>query len=68
MSSAEIPRLLLDWYFADIEEYTQHESSEFDFRQNDVGVLNSWAALVGTSRSDSMRGESVNRLPGHRRK
>lgn len=57
MASAEIPKLLLDRNFSDLNEYALQVGWDIEFRQLDAGVPRARAALMGTSRCMVMRGE-----------
>ena len=57
MTVPELPRLLLDQHFSDIDEYASRVEWELNLLQLDAGPLRSRAALLGTSRAVAMRCE-----------
>ena len=57
MRSAELPSLLLDQHFSDVDEFADGVDWGFDFRQLDTGALNAHIALRGTSNVAFMRFE-----------
>jgi AraC family ethanolamine operon transcriptional activator len=57
MATANIPKLLLDQHFADLNEYARQIGWDIEFRQLDAGVPRARAALMGTANCMLMRGE-----------
>ena len=57
MASANIPKLLLDQHFADLDELSRLVGWDIEFRQLDAGVPRARAAVMGTSSCMVMRGE-----------
>ena len=57
MATAQIPELLLDQYFTDLNAYARLVGWDIEFRQLDAGVPRSRATVMGTSSCVVLRGE-----------